>query len=166
MAVKAMAFSTLNPNAPLFVPAAYVAAEDFSPEWWALVQSSPAFQDYWLRERFGGCAEDAAELTAEDLAELDAVDEFAELQAQLDEADRMEELHREWQQLHDQHSSDHRKPVSASALMRALDLAGGGQPRSPRGGGGRRMPEKPFQKSASIPRNGATSFRIQQPRNM
>jgi hypothetical protein len=26
--------------------------EDFSDQWWALVQSSPWFRDYWLEERF------------------------------------------------------------------------------------------------------------------
>ncbi|GMY08327.1 early responsive to dehydration [Fagus crenata] len=44
--------STLNPNAPLFVPFAYRAVEDFSDQWWALVKSSPWFRDYWLQERF------------------------------------------------------------------------------------------------------------------
>ncbi|KAK9913806.1 hypothetical protein M0R45_037614 [Rubus argutus] len=44
--------STLNPNAPMFVPSAYRMVEDFSAEWWALVQSSPWFRDYWLQENF------------------------------------------------------------------------------------------------------------------
>ncbi|KAA8534012.1 hypothetical protein F0562_031529 [Nyssa sinensis] len=44
--------STLNPNAPMFVPLAYRAVEDFSDQWWALVQSSPWFRDYWLQECF------------------------------------------------------------------------------------------------------------------
>ncbi|KAE8684942.1 hypothetical protein F3Y22_tig00111105pilonHSYRG00777 [Hibiscus syriacus] len=44
--------STLNPHAPLFVPLAYRMVEDFSDHWWALVQSSPCFRDYWLQERF------------------------------------------------------------------------------------------------------------------
>lgn len=44
--------STLNPNAPLFVPLSYRTVEDFSDQWWALVQSSPWFRDYWLEERF------------------------------------------------------------------------------------------------------------------
>ncbi|KAL3834789.1 hypothetical protein ACJIZ3_009525 [Penstemon smallii] len=47
-----MATSVLNPNAPIFVPSAYRAVEDFSDEWWELVQSSPCFRDYWLRECF------------------------------------------------------------------------------------------------------------------
>ncbi|THG01569.1 hypothetical protein TEA_023304 [Camellia sinensis var. sinensis] len=44
--------SNLNPEAPIFVPSAYRAVEDFSDEWWFLVHSSPWFRDYWLRERF------------------------------------------------------------------------------------------------------------------
>lgn len=43
---------TLNPNAPMFVPMAYRTVEDFSDEWWALIQSSPWFRDYWLQERY------------------------------------------------------------------------------------------------------------------
>ncbi|XP_047334982.1 protein EARLY RESPONSIVE TO DEHYDRATION 15-like [Impatiens glandulifera] len=44
--------SSLNPNAPMYVPTAYKAVEDFSEEWWSLVRSSPWFRDYWLQERF------------------------------------------------------------------------------------------------------------------
>ncbi|XP_039136521.1 protein EARLY RESPONSIVE TO DEHYDRATION 15-like [Dioscorea cayenensis subsp. rotundata] len=44
--------STLNPNAEPFVPAVYRSVEDFSDDWWALVQSTPWFRDYWLRECF------------------------------------------------------------------------------------------------------------------
>ncbi|XP_022890962.1 protein EARLY RESPONSIVE TO DEHYDRATION 15-like [Olea europaea var. sylvestris] len=47
-----MATSTLNPNAPIFVPSAYLAVEDFSDQWWDLIQSSSSFRDYWLRECF------------------------------------------------------------------------------------------------------------------
>ncbi|XP_043707551.1 protein EARLY RESPONSIVE TO DEHYDRATION 15-like [Telopea speciosissima] len=44
--------SKLNPNAPLFVPCAYRAVEDFSDQWWELVQSTGWFRDYWLQECF------------------------------------------------------------------------------------------------------------------
>ncbi|NP_001295813.1 protein EARLY RESPONSIVE TO DEHYDRATION 15-like [Cucumis sativus] len=44
--------SMLNPNAPLFVPMAYRTVEDFSDQWWELIQSSPWFREYWLQERF------------------------------------------------------------------------------------------------------------------
>ncbi|XP_078435997.1 protein EARLY RESPONSIVE TO DEHYDRATION 15-like [Wolffia australiana] len=42
--------STLNPNAPLFVPAAFQQVEDFSPEWWELVKTTSWFRDYWFHE--------------------------------------------------------------------------------------------------------------------
>ncbi|XP_051143535.1 protein EARLY RESPONSIVE TO DEHYDRATION 15-like [Andrographis paniculata] len=47
-----MVTSVLNPNAPMFVPLFYRAVEDFSDQWWDLVQSSPWFRDYWLQECF------------------------------------------------------------------------------------------------------------------
>ncbi|CAN6469641.1 unnamed protein product [Victoria cruziana] len=46
------AASGLNPDAPLFVPSAYQAVEDFSKEWWDLIESTAWFRDYWLEERF------------------------------------------------------------------------------------------------------------------
>lgn len=42
--------SSLNPNAPIFVPAAFKQVEDFSPEWWELVQTTGWFRDYWFHE--------------------------------------------------------------------------------------------------------------------
>ena len=50
--MEVLSSSTLNPNAPLFVPLAYRTVEDFSDQWWALVESSPWFRDYWLEECF------------------------------------------------------------------------------------------------------------------
>ncbi|CAN6169115.1 unnamed protein product [Urochloa humidicola] len=46
----AMASSSLNPNAPLFIPAAYRQVEDFSPEWWELVKTTAWFRDHWFRQ--------------------------------------------------------------------------------------------------------------------
>ncbi|KAF7804047.1 protein EARLY RESPONSIVE TO DEHYDRATION 15 [Senna tora] len=40
--------STLNPNAPLYIPAAFRQVEDFSPEWWQLVTTFTWYHDYWL----------------------------------------------------------------------------------------------------------------------
>ena len=45
-----MASSSLNPNAPLFIPAAYRQVEDFSPEWWELVKTTAWFRDHWFRQ--------------------------------------------------------------------------------------------------------------------
>ncbi|KAJ8449807.1 hypothetical protein Cgig2_001463 [Carnegiea gigantea] len=42
--------STLNPNAPLYIPAAFRRVEDFSPEWWDLITTSLWFRDYWLSQ--------------------------------------------------------------------------------------------------------------------
>lgn len=45
--------SSLNPNAPLFIPAAVQQVEDFSPEWWNLVTTATWFKDYWLSQHQG-----------------------------------------------------------------------------------------------------------------
>ncbi|OAY69499.1 Protein EARLY RESPONSIVE TO DEHYDRATION 15 [Ananas comosus] len=45
--------STLNPNAPLFIPAAFQQVEDFSPEWWELVKNTTWFRDHWFRQHQG-----------------------------------------------------------------------------------------------------------------
>ncbi|XWS56788.1 hypothetical protein CRYUN_Cryun09bG0115700 [Craigia yunnanensis] len=68
--------STLNPNAPLFVPLAYRTVDDFSDQWWALVQSSPCFREYWLQERFHDPQNDDDLLFPDDLdAIFDAYDD-------------------------------------------------------------------------------------------
>eukprot|EP01018_Ginkgo_biloba_P000644 Gb_13275 [translate_table: standard] len=88
MAVASRGTSTLNPNAPLFIPLAYQQIEDFSPEWWKLVQSSPWFRDYWLRERYESFedAECLEDLFPETLEDPEDPDEFTELEMQLEEA--------------------------------------------------------------------------------
>lgn len=53
MALVSGGRSTLNPNAPLFIPAAMRQVEDFSPEWWDLVTTSTSFRDYWLSQHQG-----------------------------------------------------------------------------------------------------------------
>ncbi|KAJ1378593.1 Ataxin-2, C-terminal [Sesbania bispinosa] len=62
MALVSGRSSVLNPNAPLFIPAALRQVEDFSPQWWELVKSSTWFRDYWLSqhkdEDFGGSGND------------------------------------------------------------------------------------------------------------
>ncbi|KAG8099176.1 hypothetical protein GUJ93_ZPchr0013g34328 [Zizania palustris] len=50
MSTMAMASSSLNPNAPLFIPAAFRKVEDFSPEWWELVKTTAWFRDHWFRQ--------------------------------------------------------------------------------------------------------------------
>ncbi|KAC9819666.1 hypothetical protein R6Q59_026561 [Mikania micrantha] len=53
MTVVSAERSTLNPNAPLFIPASVRQVEDFSPEWWDLVTTSTWFHDYWLSQQQG-----------------------------------------------------------------------------------------------------------------
>lgn len=53
MALVSGGRSTLNPNAPLFIPAAVRQVEDFSPEWWNLVTTATWFRDYWLSQHQG-----------------------------------------------------------------------------------------------------------------
>ncbi|GAB4851685.1 hypothetical protein Ancab_031089 [Ancistrocladus abbreviatus] len=51
MALVSGGNSRLNPNAPLYIPAALRQVEDFSPEWWDLISTSMWFRDYWLSQR-------------------------------------------------------------------------------------------------------------------
>jgi hypothetical protein len=82
--------SRLNPNAPLFVPAAYRVPEDFSSEWWTLMETSPAFRECWVGERFAGSDEQVH--FAEDLEELVDLEEFLEYQEQLQREEASQEF--------------------------------------------------------------------------
>ncbi|XP_050384086.1 protein EARLY RESPONSIVE TO DEHYDRATION 15 [Argentina anserina] len=81
--------STLNPNAPLFIPAALRLVEDFSPEWWQLVTTSTWYHDYWLgqnQDEDGFYAndqdnyDDVADLLPETF-DLDAGEDFSTFEA-------------------------------------------------------------------------------------
>ncbi|KAF8721025.1 hypothetical protein HU200_023437 [Digitaria exilis] len=50
MSAVAVSASSLNPEAPLFIPAALLQVEDFSPQWWDLVTTTAWFRDHWSRE--------------------------------------------------------------------------------------------------------------------
>ncbi|KAL0541661.1 hypothetical protein IC582_021716 [Cucumis melo] len=75
---------TLNPNAPIFIPFALRNVEDFSPEWWELVKTSPWFRDYWLSQH----QEDDFDSITDDLV---TTEEFLEAMA-LYEADEEPEV--------------------------------------------------------------------------
>jgi hypothetical protein len=76
--------STLNPNAPLFVPAAHRrVVEDFSPEWWSLVQNCPEFREQWVQERLPLIEEQ--EMFEADLDEIADLDEFLEYQNEMED---------------------------------------------------------------------------------
>ncbi|KAG0484043.1 hypothetical protein HPP92_012127 [Vanilla planifolia] len=83
--------SILNPNAPLFIPAALQQVEDFSPEWWELVKTTPWFRDHWFRqhqdqENFDGEEEedDVVNLLP-DSFELGIEEDFLKFEKELEE---------------------------------------------------------------------------------
>lgn len=75
--------SSLNPNAPPFIPSSFQRVEDFSPEWWELVKSSTWFRDYWMDQQqdngdgasHGGAEDDIVAL----LPETFELEEFPDL---------------------------------------------------------------------------------------
>lgn len=93
MALVSGGRSTLNPNAPLFVPAALRHVEDFSPEWWQLVTTSTWYRDYWLSQHPEGFFDHAEDdLDCDDVVDLlpDSIDfsngdDFSSMEAQYEE---------------------------------------------------------------------------------
>ncbi|KAH6817702.1 hypothetical protein C2S53_010956 [Perilla frutescens var. hirtella] len=86
--------STLNPNAPLFVPAAMREVEDFSPEWWDLVTTSTWFKNYWISQHQGEDIFSAVEGSSDannvvgllpDSIDLDVDDDILNMEAQFEE---------------------------------------------------------------------------------
>ncbi|RWW38085.1 hypothetical protein BHE74_00056718 [Ensete ventricosum] len=84
--------STLNPNAPLFIPMALQQVEDFSPEWWELVNTTTWFREHWFRrnqdqETFDvdDEKEDVANLLPDSI-DLGIGDELSIPEAELDDA--------------------------------------------------------------------------------
>lgn len=98
MATLVSGRSTLNPNAPLFIPNVYRQVEDFSPEWWELVKTSTWFRDFWLsqhpEESFDGSAgaddDDLTDFLPEDL-DVGVEEEFPNLEAQFEEMVKLAE---------------------------------------------------------------------------
>jgi hypothetical protein len=89
--------SALNPNASVFVPAARrvvveevskvaplapAAVEDFSPEWWHLVQTDALFREQWL-SMLSSSSEEERDVFAKDLDELADLDQFLDYQEEL-----------------------------------------------------------------------------------
>ena len=96
--------SSLNPNAPLYIPSSHYKhvdvdgdgdaygdaddgftsdwdeIEDFSPEWWNLVHISPYFCEYWLQNyEASGAEEDLVILSLQDEeSSIDAVDVYVD----------------------------------------------------------------------------------------
>lgn len=89
----ALVRSTLNPNAPLFIPVAVRKVEDFSPEWWQLVTNSSWYCNYWLSLNPDGFDDHAdKDLQGDGVVDLlsdnfdiDASEDFSAMEAQYEE---------------------------------------------------------------------------------
>ncbi|PIA48269.1 hypothetical protein AQUCO_01400689v1 [Aquilegia coerulea] len=95
MALVSGGRSTLNPDAPLFIPAVYRQVEDFSPEWWDLVKTSTWFHTYWLSEHqeediFDGNDEDDIANYLPDSIDLD--EDFQNSEVQYSDAEDANEV--------------------------------------------------------------------------
>ncbi|MCE3216453.1 hypothetical protein HAX54_006602 [Datura stramonium] len=93
MALVSGGRSTLNPNAPLFIPSYVQQVEDFSPEWWNLVTTATWFRDYWTSQHqaeeygddnFGFAGNDVAALLPENI-DLDVDEDILNMEAQFEE---------------------------------------------------------------------------------
>ncbi|KAJ6847667.1 protein EARLY RESPONSIVE TO DEHYDRATION 15 [Iris pallida] len=128
--------STLNPNAPLFIPAAYQQVEDFSPEWWALVNTTEWFRDHWFQqhreqETFEGEDElDAANLLP-DSFDLGIADDIVDEASFFAAYDVIESDGRLWKE---DLKSGLGSGNDVESLMRSLNL------KSPRNGGAVKPP--------------------------
>ncbi len=96
MALVSGGRSTLNPNAPLYIPAAFRQVEDFSPEWWQLVTTLTWYHDFWLSQQQGEGGfydEDGFDVgdLLPDAFDLDAVEDLSVLEAQLEDFIRSSE---------------------------------------------------------------------------
>ncbi|KAK1319439.1 Protein EARLY RESPONSIVE TO DEHYDRATION 15 [Acorus calamus] len=121
--------STLNPDAPLFIPAAYQRVEDFSPEWWDLIKTSTWFREHWLLQH-----QDQDNFNGDDARPEDAFEE-EDLTNLLPEAFELDEFltYSELQNIPAESPRGKEKPRSVviaaeEALMKDLSLM------SPRGG--------------------------------
>ncbi|KAG8063348.1 hypothetical protein GUJ93_ZPchr0003g18425 [Zizania palustris] len=159
--MSAMAVSSLNPDAPLFIPAAFRQVEDFSPQWWDLVKTTAWFRDHWFHEHqqldemadslaFGFDDDDLSGLLPDDAFEDD--DLFYDQPQENGGFVVIEPV------------QPHAAALKTDAVLKALSLA------SPKGGDAPRgfrekprQPEKPT-KYAGSPRSGGAPRVIHQPR--
>ena len=146
--------SSLNPDAPLFVPAAFRQVEDFSPQWWDLVKSTAWFRDHWFHQH------QQLDDMADSLLAFEVDDDVAALLPDAFDDDLF------YDQQQQQHSPVvvEAAALKTDALLKALILT------SPKGGdaprGFRENPrhsEKPT-KYAGSPRTGGAPRVIHQPR--
>ena len=145
--------SSLNPDAPLFIPEAFRQVEDFSPQWWDLVKSTDWFRDHWFHQHQQ--LDDMADSLLAFEAEVDAFDD--------DVANLLPDAFDDGL-FYDHHQQQHSPAVveaaalKTDAVLKALSLT------SPKGGDAPRgFREKPT-KYAGSPRSASAPRVIHQPR--
>ncbi|CAN4106624.1 unnamed protein product [Withania somnifera] len=166
MALVSGGRSTLNPNAPLFIPSYVRQVEDFSPEWWNLVTTATWFRDYWTSlhqeeeygdDDFGFAGNDVADLLPENI-DLDVDEDILNMEAQFEEF--LQSSASEQQGIKSSLSGINGMlqfglPKSSEALVRTLSMP---KPKSPI------EPPKYYEKPAKIVSPKNSLRRIQQPR--
>ncbi|KAH0678712.1 hypothetical protein KY284_019797 [Solanum tuberosum] len=153
--------STLNPNAPLFIPSYVQQVEDFSPEWWNLVTTATWFRDYWTSQHqgeeygdddLGFAGNDVADLLPENI-DLDVDEDILNMEAQFEEF--LQSSESEQQGIKSSLSGVNGLPKGSEALVRTLSMP---KPKSPI------EPPKLYEKPAKIVSPKNSLRRIQQPR--
>lgn len=151
--------STLNPNAPLFIPSYVQQVEDFSPEWWNLVTTATWFREYWTSQhqeeeyddlRFVG--NDVADLLPENI-DLDVDEDILNMEAQFEEFLQSSESAQ--QGIKSSFSGVNGLPKDSEALVRTLSMP---KPKT------HIEPPKYYEKPAKIVSPKNSLRRIQQPR--
>ncbi|KAI4381529.1 hypothetical protein MLD38_007594 [Melastoma candidum] len=132
----ALVNSTLNPDAPLFIPAAVRQVEDFSPEWWQLVTHSTWYRNYWLSIHPNGFDESPDEdINGDDIMDLlpdtfdlDAGEDLTAMEAQYEEFLRLSEVD-EGKASSFAFNGDARKAgeTKQSIIVKSLDVEGLGR---------------------------------------
>ncbi|KAL8133384.1 protein EARLY RESPONSIVE TO DEHYDRATION 15-like [Apium graveolens] len=166
MALVSGGRSSLNPNAPLFVPAAVRQVEDFSPEWWQLVTTSTWFHDYWVSQQqaddfYGNNQDDMADIVdlLPDSIDLGADEELMTMEAQYEQFIQLSEAGNK-SSLYAQNGmpaigTDH------AGLMRSLSMVNSYQERSPKS---TVETARYWEKPAKLVSPKNSGRRIQQPR--
>ncbi|XP_047066302.1 protein EARLY RESPONSIVE TO DEHYDRATION 15-like [Lolium rigidum] len=157
-----MAMSALNPDAPMFIPAAFRRVEDYSPEWYELVKTTAWFRDHWYRQQQLYDGEDDQDV--DDVAAL-LPDDSVDL---LDAQDLFYSPPSPQQAQHDFHS--YNKPAGfggdMDAVLRTLSLNSprGGVPNAAAPAWSPRQAEKPVQHFGARAGGGGARRAIHQPR--
>ncbi|KAK4373730.1 hypothetical protein RND71_009114 [Anisodus tanguticus] len=161
MALVSGGRSTLNPNAPLFIPSYVRKVEDFSPEWWNLVTTATWFRDYWTSQHqgdeygnddLGFVGIDVADLLPENI-DLDVDEDILNMEAQFEEFLQSSESGQKG--IKSSLSDVNGLPKGSEALVKTLSLP---KPKSPI------EPPKYYEKPAKIVSPKNSLRRIQQPR--